>query len=205
MSDRPTTDDLYRGSLGPPTSGSSTPGGSGGASTSGGSTSSGSFPSLPGGPPAPARTPPAPAYAPRPTESAAGGSTTTTKARSKSPGQLVKEISEDFSSLIRKEIDLAKQELGASAAVKAKGAAIVAVGALFGLFALIFLLLALRDGLDEFLWTWLADIVTALILLVIGGIAVLVARKKLATPISAELTKQTVKEDIEWAKTLGKR
>lgn len=204
MSDRPTTDDLYRGSLGPPTSGSSTPGGSGGASTSGGSTSSGSFPSLPGGPPAPARTPPAPAYAPRPTESAAGGSTTT-KARSKSPGQLVKEISEDFSSLIRKEIDLAKQELGASAAVKAKGAAIVAVGALFGLFALIFLLLGLRDGLDEFLWTWLADIVTALILLVIGGIAVLVARKKLATPISAELTKQTVKEDIEWAKTLGKR
>jgi hypothetical protein len=34
---------------------------------------------------------------------------------------------------------------------------------------------------------------------------VLFARKKLATPIKADLTKQTVKEDIEWAKTLGKR
>ena len=131
-------------------------------------------------------------------------SSTTTKPP-KSAGQLVKEISEDFSRLIRKEIDLAKQEIGASVATKAKGLAIVAVGAVFGLFALIFLLLALRDGLDEFLWTWLADIATALILLILGGIAVLVARKKLAAPISADLTKQTVKEDIEWAKTLGKR
>ncbi|MGH2774352.1 MAG: phage holin family protein [Actinomycetota bacterium] len=123
----------------------------------------------------------------------------------KSVGQLVKEISEDFSTLIRKEIDLAKQELGSSVAAKAQGMAIVVIAAVFGFFALIFLLLAIRDGLDTFLWTWVADLATALILILVGLGAVLFARKKLATPIKADLTKQTVKEDIEWAKTLGKR
>jgi hypothetical protein len=62
-----------------------------------------------------------------------------------------------------------------------------------------------RDGFDTFLWQWVADIATALLLIAIGGIAALVARKKLQTPISADLTKQTVKEDIEWAKSIGKR
>ncbi|MGH2827069.1 MAG: phage holin family protein [Actinomycetota bacterium] len=123
----------------------------------------------------------------------------------KSVGQLLQEISEDFSTLFRKEIDLAKAELGSSISAKVKGVVTIAIAGVFAFFALIFLLLALRDGLDTFLWTWLADIATALILILIGVGAVLFARKKLATPIKADLTKQTVKEDIEWAKTLKKR
>ncbi len=117
----------------------------------------------------------------------------------------MKEITEDLSSLFRKEIELAKQELGSAAKEKATGAAIIAVAAVFGLLALMFLLLAIRDGFDTFLWEWVADILTALVLLVLGGIAALVARKKLQTPIKADLTKQTVKEDIEWAKSIGRR
>ena len=123
----------------------------------------------------------------------------------KSVGQLLKEISEDFSTLFRKEIDLAKAELGSSISAKVQGVVIVAIAGAFAFFALIFLLLALRDGLDTFLWTWVADLATALILILVGVGAVVFARKKLATPIKADLTKQTVKEDIEWAKTLGKR
>ena len=124
---------------------------------------------------------------------------------SKSAGQLMKEISEDFSTLFRKEIELAKQELGQSIAEKAKGAAIIAIAGVLGFFALIFLLLAIRDGLDNLLWRWLADIVTAVILLIIGAVAALLAKKKLTKPVSTELTKQTIKEDVEWAKTLGKQ
>jgi uncharacterized membrane protein YqjE len=122
----------------------------------------------------------------------------------KSAGQLMKEITEDLSSLFRKEIELAKQEIGGAVKKKATGAAIIAAAGVFGLFALMFLLLAIRDGFDTFLWTWLSDIATAAVLLVIGGVAALLARKKLTTPISADLTKQTVKEDIEWAKSIGK-
>ncbi|MBA2428037.1 MAG: phage holin family protein [Actinobacteria bacterium] len=122
----------------------------------------------------------------------------------KSAGQLVKEVSEDFSTLLRKEIELAKTELGQAISVKAKGAAIVAIAAVFGFFALIFLLLGLRDGLDTFLWRWVADLLTAVILLIIGGIAVLVARRLLREPVKADMTKQTIREDVEWAKTLGR-
>ncbi len=137
----------------------------------------------------------------------ASGAYSTGNARpaGRSAGQLMKEITEDLSSLFRKEIELAKQEVGGALSARAKGAAIVAVAGFFGLLALMFVLLALRDGLDEFLWTWVADLATALILLLVGAIAVAIARRKLQTPINAELTKQTVKDDIEWAKSIGKR
>lgn len=123
----------------------------------------------------------------------------------KSAGQLMKEVTEDMSTLIRKEIELAKQEVGASVSTKLKGAAIGAIVAVLGFFALIFLLLAIRDGFDNFLWTWLADLVTAVILLAIGGAGAMIAKKKLAAPLNTELTKQTIKEDVQWAKTLGKQ
>lgn len=122
----------------------------------------------------------------------------------KSAGQLIKEVTEDLSTLVRKEIELAKQELGAALSTKAKGAVIVAIAATLAFFALIFLLLALRDGLNEFLWTWVADLVTAGILLLIGAVGVLIARKKLAAPIKADMTKQTIKDDVEFAKSLGR-
>lgn len=123
----------------------------------------------------------------------------------KSAGQLMKEVTEDLSTLIRKEIELAKQEVGESISTKVKGAAIIAIAGILGFFALIFLLLAIRDGFDTFLWTWVADIVTAVVLLAIGAVGALAAKKKLSAPLNTELTKQTIKEDVEWAKTLGKR
>lgn len=123
----------------------------------------------------------------------------------KSAGQLMKEITEDLSTLIHKEIELAKQELGHSITAKLTGAAIIAVAGTLAFFALIFMLLAIRDGLAESLWTWVADLVTAGILLLIGLLGALVAKKKLATPISTELTKQTIKEDVAWAKSITKR
>lgn len=126
-------------------------------------------------------------------------------ANGKSAGRLMKEITEDLSTLVRKEIELAKSELSESISTKVKGVAIIAIVATLGFFALIFVLLALRDGLDEFLWTWLADLATAGILLLIGILGAVIAKKKLATPISTELTKKTVKDDIQWAKSLGKR
>ncbi|HZJ51235.1 MAG TPA: phage holin family protein [Actinomycetota bacterium] len=124
---------------------------------------------------------------------------------SRSVGQLMREITEDISTLFRKEIELAKQEVGESIAVKTKGAVIIAIAGVFGLLALMFVLLALRDGLDTFLWQWVADLVTALVLLVCGGIGALIAKKKLQAPFKTELTKKTIKDDVELAKSLRKR
>lgn len=123
----------------------------------------------------------------------------------KSAGQLFKEVTEDISTLVHKEIELAKQELGASVSAKVKGAAIFAIVGVLGFFALIFLLFAIRDGFDTFLYTWLADILTAVVLLIIGGVAAVFAKKKLATPVSTELTKKNIKEDVDLMKSLGRR
>jgi hypothetical protein len=123
----------------------------------------------------------------------------------KSAGQLMKEITEDLSTLVRKEIELAKQELGEAVTTKVTGAVVIGIVGALGFFALIYLTLALRDGLTELVWRWAADLITAGILILIGVIGALVAKRKLAAPISTELTKQTIKEDIEWAKTLGRR
>lgn len=139
--------------------------------------------------------------------STSNGSTTENLHRGngqKSAGRLMKEVTEDLSLLVRKEIELAKQEIGESVGEKAKGAAIVGIAAVMGFFALIFFLLAIRDGLDVPFPTWLADILTGAILIVLGILGMLFAKKKLATPIKADLTKKTIKEDVEWAKNLRK-
>jgi dolichyl-phosphate-mannose--protein O-mannosyl transferase len=123
----------------------------------------------------------------------------------KSAGQLVKEVTEDMSTLIRKEVELAKQEVGASISAKVKGIALFAVVGVLGFFALIFVLLAMRDGFDEFMATWLADLATLGVIAVISVIIIMIAKKKLATPISTELTKKNIKEDVDVVKSLGKR
>ena len=123
----------------------------------------------------------------------------------KSAGRLMKEVTEDLSTLVRKEIELAKQELGASFAAKGKGAVAILIAATLGFFALIFMLLAIRDGFNEFLWTWVADLATAGVLILIGVLGAWFAKRKLSTPIKADLTKQTIKDDVKFAKSLGRR
>jgi uncharacterized membrane protein YqjE len=126
-------------------------------------------------------------------------------ADSKSAGTLMKEVTEDLSSLIRQEIALAKQELGESISAKVKGVAIIMIVAVLGFFALIFVLMAVRDGFKEFLPAWASDFATAAVLITIGVLGALFAKKKLSTPISTELTKLSVKEDVETLKSLGRR
>ncbi|HYP22639.1 MAG TPA: phage holin family protein [Actinomycetota bacterium] len=123
----------------------------------------------------------------------------------KSAGQLMKEVTEDLSTLIRKEVELAKQEVGQSIATKVKGVVVILIAGVIGLFALIFALFAIRDGFDELLWTWAADLATAGVLLLLAAGAGLIAKKKLTAPVSAEMTKQSLKDDAEMVKSLGKR
>ncbi|HET7483541.1 MAG TPA: phage holin family protein [Actinomycetota bacterium] len=122
----------------------------------------------------------------------------------KSAGQLMKEVTEDLSTLFRKEIELAKQEVGKAIGDKVKGAVIIAIAGTLAFFALIFMLLAIRDGFDNILPTWLADIVTAAVLLVIGAVGALIAKSKLTSPINADMTKQTIKDDVQMVKSLGR-
>jgi hypothetical protein len=114
--------------------------------------------------------------------------------------ELLRSIGADLSLLIRQQVALAKEEMRGIAAEKATGGALLAAAAVFALFVLGFASLAGAAALDLVLPRWAALLIVAGIYLVLAVIAVLIGRNALAAPATPERTKQTVKEDLEWAK-----
>jgi uncharacterized small protein (DUF1192 family) len=70
----------------------------------------------------------------------------------------VTEVSERMSVLVREEIELAKAEVTTKFTSIARGAVAVAAGAVFGVFAVVFLLLTLAWVLDRILVTGAGDL-----------------------------------------------
>jgi hypothetical protein len=114
--------------------------------------------------------------------------------------ELIRSIGADLTLLIRQQVALAKEEMRGIAAEKATGGALLAAAAVFALFVLGFASLAGAAALDLVLPRWAALLIVAGIYLVLAVIAVVIGRNALAAPATPERTKQTVKEDIEWAK-----
>jgi len=132
---------------------------------------------------------------------AAGESATASDARDRPIGELVKDLSSQTSTLVRKEIELARAELQQKGKVAGKGAGLLAGAAVFGLLAMGALTAGLIALLDTAMATWVA----ALIVMALWAIVAAVLAKagqgalKRATP-PAPQTVETVKEDIQWAK-----
>jgi Putative Actinobacterial Holin-X, holin superfamily III len=78
--------------------------------------------------------------------------------RNESLAAAVTEVSEKFSVLVREEIELAKVEVGVKVSSLARGGAAVAAGAVFGVFAVIFLLLTIAWVLDAIFVSGTGDI-----------------------------------------------
>jgi hypothetical protein len=125
-----------------------------------------------------------------------------TDPREQGIGDLVKDLTSQTSTLVRQEIQLAQAEVTQKGKVAGKGAGLLAAAGVAGLLALIALTAALIAVLDTFMATWVA----ALIVMALWAIAAAVLAKsgqnalKRATP-PAPQTVETVKEDIQWAKT----
>jgi len=123
--------------------------------------------------------------------------------RERSIGELLKELSEETSTLVRKELELARAELtqqGKKAGIGAGmfgGAGIAALLMLGTLTAMVVALLA--TAMD----TWLAALIVTVIWAAIAGVLALQGRNKIkeATPPAPQTT-ETLKEDARWAKTL---
>ena len=120
--------------------------------------------------------------------------------RQRSTGELVKDLSQQASTLVRQEIQLAKAELaekgrklgvGIAAAAGAATAALLALGTLTAFLVL-----------DGAMPNWAAALIVALIWAAVALALVLYARRKLEefeTPVPED-TVRTLKEDIEWLK-----
>ena len=120
--------------------------------------------------------------------------------------ELVKDIAADTSSLVRKEVELAKQEVLEAITARPKAAGAMAAAGVFGLFMVGFLALAAAAALDIILPTWLAALIVAGGFAVIAGPALLFGLRRMkAPPLAPEETVRTVKEDVEWARAQLKR
>ena len=106
-------------------------------------------------------------------------------------GDIVNEVSQKASLLVREEIELAKAELQVKASRLGKGAGVGAATGALALFALIFFLHALAWFFTEVfgLPTWVGYLIVTVLLLVIGAVAGFVALRLVrgGTPPTPEL------------------
>jgi uncharacterized membrane protein YqjE len=118
-------------------------------------------------------------------------------------GDLLKQLSQETTTLVRQELELAKAEMAEKGKKAGKGAGMFGGAGLIGFLALAALTAALILGLDEAMKDWLAALIVGLVYAAIAGVLALTGRKEVqqATPPVPEQTVETVKEDVQWAKT----
>jgi uncharacterized membrane protein YqjE len=117
-------------------------------------------------------------------------------------GLLFKELAAQTSTLVRQEIQLAQAEVTSKGKLAGRGAGMLAGAAVAVLLALIALTACLIVALDSALPLWLAALIVTLVWGLIGAVLATRGRRELqhATPPVPQ-TIETVKEDIQWAKT----
>jgi uncharacterized membrane protein YqjE len=121
----------------------------------------------------------------------------------RSVGDLVGEIADDLSRLVRKEIDLAKTEAKQEVTKLGKGAGMLAGAGLAAHLVLLFLSVALMLVLGRAMDLDLAALIVAIIWVVVAAVLASVGRRQLKSfDPKLEQTTETLKEDVQWAKTL---
>ena len=118
-------------------------------------------------------------------------------------GDLLKQLSQETTTLVRQELELAKAEMAEKGKKAGKGAGMFGGAGVVGFLALGALTAALILALDTGMKAWLAALIVGLVYAAIAGVLALTGKKEVqqATPPVPEQTVESVKEDVEWAKT----
>jgi hypothetical protein len=117
--------------------------------------------------------------------------------------ELVKQLSEQSSRLARQEVELAKAELAVKGKRAGIGAGMFGGAGMLGFYGLGALIAAAILALATAITAWLAALIVAVILSAIAGVLALQGKTKVqqATPPVPEQASESVKEDVQWAKT----
>ncbi|MBV9819495.1 MAG: phage holin family protein [Solirubrobacterales bacterium] len=118
-------------------------------------------------------------------------------------GDLLRELSEQTTTLVRQELQLAQAEMTEKGKRAGIGVGMFGGAAVVGLYALGALIAAAIILLGTAVAPWLAAVIVAAVLGVIAGVLALRGRSQVAkaTPPVPEQATESVKEDVEWAKT----
>lgn len=118
-----------------------------------------------------------------------------------STGQLMTQAMEDISTLIRDELQMAKQDLATTGKKVGVGAGLFGLAGTLALFGLGALVATTILGIAEGLAPWIAAAIVAVVLFVAAGVAALVGKGSISTagdPPAARV--ESVKADIDTAK-----
>jgi hypothetical protein len=123
--------------------------------------------------------------------------------RASSTGELIKQLSEQTSTLVRQELDLAKAELTQKGKTAGVGAGMLGGAGVTGMLALGALTATLILLLAEAMDAWVAALIVTAIWAGAAGILALAGRDRVkeGMPPAPEQTVESVKEDVQWAKT----
>jgi len=123
--------------------------------------------------------------------------------RDQSIGALVTELAAETSTLVRQELDLAKAEMTDRGRQMGKGAGMFGAAAAVGLLAGGALTACFIAALDRAMTTWLAALIVTVVYAAVAGALAMTGRKQVreAAPPIPEQAIDSVKEDVQWAKT----
>jgi len=121
-------------------------------------------------------------------------------------GDLVRQLSDQTTTLVRQEIELAKAEMTAKGKQVGMGAGAFGGAGLFGLYAVGAITACLILALSTAVAGWLAALIVGVVYAAIAGVLAMVGKKKTqaGAPPVPERAISSTKEDVEWAKTRAK-
>jgi uncharacterized membrane protein YqjE len=125
----------------------------------------------------------------------------------RSAGELVQQLSEQTSTLIRQELRLATAELQEKGKHAGVGAGMFGGAGLVALYGVGALIAAAIIGLGTLVEPWLAAVIVGVALLLVAAIVALAGKKQVeqATPVTPERTVDSVQRDINTVKERAQR
>jgi len=116
-------------------------------------------------------------------------------------GDLLGRVTDDFGKLVSTHVELAKVEIKEEVTRAGKGAGMLGGAAVAGYLTLTLLSFAAAWGLAEVVPEGVAFLLVGLVWAAVTGVLALRGRKELqAVRTPPPVTKQTIEEDVQWAK-----
>ena len=130
----------------------------------------------------------------------------TNTTRDRPTTELMRELTDQTTALVRKEIALAKVEIAEKGKKAGVGAGMFGAAALLGAGAFGAITACAILALATFLEGWLAALIVAVVYAAIAGVLAMRGKKQVkeATPPVPERAVDSTKEDLEWVKTRAK-
>jgi len=116
-------------------------------------------------------------------------------------GDLFSSLTEDMSTLIRQEVDLARTETMEKVSSATRSVVSMVAGGMIAYAGLIGVMIAVIVGLSRFMPLWLSALIVGIVVIVIGAIMIMSGRSSLQKmTVVPEQTVESMKENTEWAK-----